>query len=33
MIPLTKESNLPNFTPNPLRDELDKFYYKQICIK
>ena len=33
MIPHMKESNLPNFSPNPLRDELDKLHYEQRCIK
>ena len=33
MIPHMKESNLPNFYPNPLRDKLAKLHYKQRCIK
>ena len=33
MIPHMKEPNLPNSSPNPLRDKLAKLNYKQRCIK
>lgn len=33
MIAYIKESNLPNFFPNPLIDRLHKLHYKQRCIK
>ena len=33
MIPHKKESNLPNSSPNPLRDKPAKLHYKYRCIK
>ena len=33
MIPHTKELNLPNFSPNPLRNKLEKLHYRQRCVK